>query len=145
MDYSTCVSESSLPDVIGVSRPELVAFRKTCSEGADWVYLPSRRAQKLWKVLWTPEGMKKLKSHFRLEDAEVEEVKDKIVFQEKEYEGVVVQKARNPRLLICRLDKEDVKVLVRDNKHFVVGMKVPLRADAGRWVAKRHPRFGGKW
>jgi hypothetical protein len=46
---------------------------------------------------------------------------------------------------MCKVGKEDVKVLVKDNSKFVVGMKVPLRKDAGRWVAKRHPRFGGKW
>lgn len=145
MDLNTCVSESSLPDAIGVSRPELVAFRKGCKEGEDWVYLPSRRVKKLWKVLWTPEGMKKLKAHFKLEEAEVAEVAEKVTFQEKEYEGVVVMKARNPRMLICRVDKEDVKVLVKDNRNFVLGMRVPLRKDAGMFVAKRHPRFGGKW
>lgn len=146
MDYNTCVSESSLPDVIGVSRPEIVAFRKGCSEGVDWVYLPSRRMKSLWKVLWTPEGMKKLKARFDLQDEELKEVEEKIVFKEKEFEGVVTQKVRNPRLLLCRVDGEDgVKVLVKDNRNFVVGMKVPLRKDAGRYVAKRHPRMGGKW
>jgi hypothetical protein len=58
---------------------------------------------------------------------------------------VVVSRVRNPRIIICKVGKEEVKVMVKDNSKFVAGMTVPLRKDAGRWVAKRHPRFGGKW
>lgn len=147
MDLNTCTSESSLPDVIGVARAEIVKFRKGCKEGEDWVYLPSRRVKSTWKVLWTPVGMLKLKAHFKLEDAEIAEVAEKVLFQEQEYEGTVVMKARNPRMLICKVNREsgEYKVLVKDNKNFTVGMKVPLRKDAGIFVAKRHPRFGGKW
>lgn len=147
MDLNTCVSESSLPDVIGVARKEIVGFRKGCKEGEDWVYLPSRRVKSTWKVLWTPVGMQKLKAHFNLGDEELQEVAEKVLFQEQEYEGTVVMKARNPRMLICKVNREsgEYKVLVKDNKNFTVGMKVPLRKDAGIFVAKRHPRFGGKW
>ena len=145
MNREECISESSLPDALGIGRKELVAFRKECFEGLDWVYEPSRRVKSTWKVLWTPIGMMKVKARFNLMDAEVEEVEEQISVAAQEWDGVVTAKARNPRIIMCRVGKEDVKVLVRDNSKFVLGMKVPLRKDAGRWVAKRHPRFGGKW
>jgi hypothetical protein len=128
-----------------MGRNELVAFRKECFEGLDWVYEPSRRVKSTWKVLWTPLGMMKVKIRFNLAEEEVEEVEEQISVAAQEWDGVVTSKARNPRIIMCRVGKEEVKVLVRDNSKFVVGMKVPLRKDAGRWVAKRHPRFGGKW
>lgn len=134
-----------MPDALGIARKELVAFRKECFEGLDWVYEPSRRVKSTWKVLWTPIGMMKVKVRFNLMDAEMQEVEEQISVAAQEWDGVVTSKARNPRIIMCRVQKEEVKVLVRDNSKFVVGMKVPLRKDAGRWVAKRHPRFGGKW
>lgn len=145
MNREECISESSLPDALGIGRKELVAFRKECFEGLDWVYEPSRRVKSTWKVLWTPIGMMKVKARFNLMDAEVQEVEEQISVAAQEWDGVVTSKARNPRIIMCRVQKEEVKVLVRDNSKFVIGMTVPLRKDAGRWVAKRHPRFGGKW
>lgn len=137
--------ESSLPDVIGVSRKHLVEFRKECFEGVDWVYEPSRRRKSLWRVLWTQAGMMKVRAHFKLEPVEVQEMEKMAGEVKREWDAVVVSKVRNPRILMCRVDGEDVKVLVRDNSKFLPGMRVPLRKDAGRWVAARHPRFGGKW
>lgn len=145
MNREECVSESSLPDALGIGRKELVAFRKECFEGLDWAYEPSRRVKSTWKVLWTPLGMMKIKARFNLAEEEVKEVEEQISVAAQEWDGVVTAKARNPRLIMCKVGKDEVKVLVRDNSKFVVGMTVPLRKDAGRWVARRHPRFGGKW
>jgi hypothetical protein len=67
----------------------------------------------------------------------------------KQVEGIVKAKFANPRIIACDIvrDKgyERVNVLVKDSKNFMLGMTVPLRSDGGRWIAAKHPRFGGKW
>lgn len=67
----------------------------------------------------------------------------------KQVEGIVKAKFVNPRIIACDIvrDKgyERVNVLVKDSKNFVIGMVVPLRSDGARWIAAKHPRFGGRW
>jgi hypothetical protein len=83
-----------------------------------------------------------------LEAPVVEELREAKA-DDKPKTGVVKGKFVNPRIILCEIEegkaKKDVNVLVRDSKNFVKGMVVPLRSDGQRWVAAKHPRFGGRW
>lgn len=147
MEASIVYREPDLVRLLGLRRVELAALRKKALEGRHWYALPSKKAKNLWAKVWTKEGVDWIKVEMGLAEGDLEALVD--AKPPKEHFGVVTGKFRNPRLIGCDLElesgKEAVTVLVRDSRNFVVGMRVPLRRDAGRWVAAKHPRFGGKW
>ena len=140
--------ESDICQLLGISRSELKAFREEAQEGKHWRLKPGNGLKFMWPIMWNEEGVKFLKEKAGIVDSLVDELKDQVE-QAKEVFGIVKLKFRNPNIILCTIqyDKvnKDVNVMVRDSKNFVVGMKVPLRSDGSRWVAKKHPRFGGKW
>lgn len=139
--------EPDLVRLLGVSKRELISMRGRALEGRHWYALASAKPKKLWAKVWTREGVEWIRSEMGLEVEVGEALKDAV--PPKEHFGIVTAKYRNPRMIGCDLElngkKEPVVVLVRDSRNFVPGMRVPLRRDGGRWVAAKHPRFGGKW
>jgi hypothetical protein len=144
--------EGDLSRLLGIGRNDLMAMRKKgeALEGRHWGRVPSARAERTWEVKWTDEGLKWLQEKEGIEQdvvAFAAEAAVEVVPKEAE----VVRKYRNPRVLGCEIidprngRRTAVNVLVRDSKNFVAGMMVPLRWDINRWVAAKHPRFGGKW
>lgn len=144
--------EGDLARLLGLQRNELVMMRRDgrALEGKHWGKEASARSEKLWAIKWTDEGLKWLQGEANIEDDVVafaaEAAEEKVV-----KEAEVVAKYRNPRILGCVIidprngRRTPVNVLVRDSKNFVAGMMVPLRWDVNRWVAAKHPRFGGRW
>lgn len=141
--------ENVVRDLTGLSKAALRAYREDPGflEGKHWFRKPRNGPKSMWPVVWTDEGVKQLGDVVGFEPEQVEAMKE--VEQPKQVEAVVRQKYANPRVIRCDLvrDKgvESVMVFVRDSRNFVPGMKVPLRSDGSRWVAAKHPRFGGKW
>jgi hypothetical protein len=131
----------------GLSRGEMMEWRGRLEEGKHWVRIPSNKPQKLWAIGWTEAGVAALGAGVGME--ELREDLEKGLEKPKEVIGVVKGKFKNNRVILCEIDYEkgkvEANVLVRDSKNFVVGMRVPLRSDGGRWVAAKHPRFGGRW
>jgi hypothetical protein len=144
--------EVDLVRLLGLSRMELIGYRKEgkALEGKHWGKVSSARPEKLWAIKWTDEGLKWLQGEAKIEDDVVAFAAEAAV-EEVVKEAEVVAKYRNPRILGCVIidprngRRTPVNVLVRDSKNFVAGMMVPLRWDVNRWVAAKHPRFGGRW
>jgi hypothetical protein len=140
--------ESDICRLLGLSRSELKGYREQAEEGKHWRRKPGNNLKFMWPIMWNAEGVKFIKVKAGIEDSLVEELKDQ-VSQAREIFGIVKMKFKNNHIILCTIkyDKvnKDVNVLVRDSKNFVVGMKVPLRSNGERYVAAKHPRFGGKW
>lgn len=141
-------TEGDLIRVTGISKQQMRGIRKKLSEGAHWFRKPSKGPKTLWPVYWTRIGVDNLCLMAGVDNPELEQ-ELAAVEPPKQVEGIVKAKFINPRIIGCDIvrDKgyERVNVLVKDSKNFVIGMVVPLRADGARWVAAKHPRFGGKW
>ena len=146
MDIKT-IKEGEVMRLTGLSKPEMMEWRGKLEEGKHWLRIPSNRPKKLWAVGWTEAGVAALGEGAGL--GELKEDLEKGLEKPKEVFGVVKGKFKNPRIILCAIEYEKVKVdanvLVKDSRNFVVGMRVPLRSDGGRWVAAKHPRFGGRW
>lgn len=144
MDYA----EGDVIRVTGISKQEIRVVRKKMSEGAHWFRRPSKGPKNLWPIFWTQLGLDCLCLQFGITDPDVEKELAEVEPPRK-VEGIVKAKFANPRIIACDIirDKgyERVNVLVKDSRNFVIGMVVPLRGDGGRWVAAKHPRFGGRW
>ena len=132
----------------GLNRNDLKGLRETALEGKHWLRKPRNGPKHLWPIFWTKDGIEFVRGKTGIEAEVVEELKEAVV-EEKPKTGVVKGKFRNQRIILCEIEdgksKKQVNVLVRDSKNFVVGMVVPLRSDGVRWVAAKHPRFGGRW
>ena len=132
----------------GLNRNDLKGLRETALEGKHWLRKPRNGPKHLWPIFWTKEGIEFVRGKTGIEAEVVEELKEAVV-EEKPKTGVVKGKFRNQRIILCEIEdgksKKQVNVLVRDSKNFVNGMIVPLRSDGQRWVAAKHPRFGGRW
>lgn len=144
MDYS----ESDLIRVTGLSKQQMRGCRKEMPEGAYWYRKPSKGPKNLWPIYWTRQGVDSLVLVSGIDSLALD--KDLAELEPpKQVEGIVKAKFANPRIIACDIvrDKgyERVNVLVKDSRNFIIGMVVPLRADGARWVAAKHPRFGGKW
>jgi hypothetical protein len=144
MDYS----EGDLIRVTGINKQQMREIRRKLSEGAHWYRKPSKGPNKLWPVYWTQVGVDNLCLLAGVDNPELEKELE-AVEPPKQVEGIVRGKFMNNRIIACDIvrDKgyERVNVLVRDSKNFVLGMVVPLRSDGARWIAAKHPRFGGRW
>lgn len=140
--------ESDICKLLGLSRSELKGYREKAVEGKHWRRKPGNGLQFMWPIMWNKDGVKFLKESAGIEDSLVAELKEQVE-QAREIFGIVKMKFRNPKIILCTIEydkvNKDVNVLVRDSRNFIVGMKVPLRSDGERWVAAKHPRFGGKW
>jgi hypothetical protein len=140
--------ETEVIRLTGLNRNDLKGLRETALEGKHWLRKPRNGPKHLWPIFWTKEGIEFVRSKTGIEAEVVEELKEAVV-EEKPKTGVVKGKFRNQRIILCEIEdgksKKQVNVLVRDSKNFVVGMVVPLRSDGQRWVASKHPRFGGRW
>ena len=144
MDYA----EGDLIRVTGIGKTQMREIRRKLEEGAHWYRKPSKGPKNLWPVYWTRIGVDNLCLIAGVDNPELEQELAEVE-PPKQVEGIVKAKFVNPRIIACDIvrDKgyERVNVLVRDSKNFVIGMVVPLRADGARWVAAKHPRFGGRW
>lgn len=140
--------ETEVIRLTGLNRNDLKVLRETALEGKHWLRKPRNGPKHLWPIFWTKEGIEFVRGKTGIEAEVVEELKEAVV-EEKPKTGVVKGKFRNQRIILCEIEdgksKKQVNVLVRDSKNFVVGMVVPLRSDGVRWVAAKHPRFGGRW
>lgn len=140
--------ETEVIRLTGLNRNDLKGLRETALEGKHWLRKPRNGPKHLWPIFWTKEGIEFVRGKTGIEAEVVEELKEAVV-EEKPKTGVVKGKFRNQRIILCEIEdgksKKQVNVLVRDSKNFVVGMVVPLRSDGQRWVAAKHPRFGGRW
>jgi hypothetical protein len=141
------IKEAEVMRLTGLSREEMKTWRGVLEEGKHWVRMPSNRLKKLWAIGWTGVGVEALSAK-----AGLSELKGDLevgLEKPKEVVGVVKGKFTNKRIILCEIEYDKVKVeanvLVKDSTNFVKGMRVPLRSDGGRWVAAKHPRFGGRW
>lgn len=141
------IKEAEVIRLTGLSKDEMKEWRSRLEEGKHWVRVPSNRPKKLWAISWTEAGVGALSKGADL--GELQADLDKNLEKPKEFFGIVKGKFTNKRIILCDVEYDKVKieanVLVRDSRNFVVGMRVPLRSDGGRWVAAKHPRFGGRW
>jgi hypothetical protein len=139
--------EGDLSRLLGLSRAELKDLRGRAMEGKHWARIANSARKQLWPVKWTDEGLEWIRKDMNLEVELVKEVEAAV--EVREFIGVVSGKYRNTRIIACILEsgrnRVPINVMVKDSKNFVVGMRVPLRKDFDRWVAAKHPRFGGKW
>lgn len=144
MDYP----EGDLIRVTGIGKTEMRLLRKKLEEGAHWYRKPSKGPKNLWPIYWTRVGVDSLCLMAGVTNPDLESELAEVE-PPKQTEGIVRGKFVNNRIIACDIvrDKgyERVNVLVRDSRNFVVGMVVPLRSDGGRWIAAKHPRFGGRW
>lgn len=144
MEYS----ESDLVRVTGINKAQMRELRRELQEGAHWFRKPSKGPKTMWPVFWTQAGVDSLCVKAGVDNPALE-AELAAVEPPKKVEGIVRAKYANTRIIACDIirDKgyERVQVLVRDSRNFVIGMVVPLRADGSRWVAAKHPRFGGRW
>jgi hypothetical protein len=141
------IKESEVMRLTGLSREEMKEWRVKLEEGKCWVRIPSNRPKKLWGIGWTEAGVEALGAGAGL--GQLQDDLEQSLEKPREVFGVVKGKYTNKRIILCAIEYDkvniDANVLVKDSKNFVVGMKVPLRSDGGRWVAAKHPRFGGRW
>jgi hypothetical protein len=144
MDYP----EGDLIRVTGIGKTEMRLLRKKLEEGAHWYRKPSKGPKNLWPIYWTRIGVDNLCLMAGVTNPDLESELAEVE-PPKQTEGIVRGKFVNNRIIACDIvrDKgyERVNVLVRDSRNFVIGMVVPLRSDGGRWIAAKHPRFGGRW
>lgn len=140
--------ESEVIRLTGLNRADLKGLRETALEGKHWIRKPRNGPKHLWPIYWTKEGIEFMQGKAGLEAPVIEELREAKA-DDKPKTGIVKGKFVNPRIILCEIEegkaKKDVNVLVRDSKNFVKGMVVPLRSDGQRWVAAKHPRFGGRW
>jgi hypothetical protein len=140
--------ESDVCELLGLSRSEFKQFRLDATEGLHWRKKPGNGLSFMWPIMWNEEGIKFLKEKAGIVDEVLAELDDKKAKESSTY-AVVIGRTKNPRMLLCSIhcgnDTKQEYVLCRDNANFVSGMKVPIRSDGKRWVAAKHPRFGGRW
>ena len=140
--------ESDICKLLGLSRSEFKGFRLDAEEGKHWFKKPNNGLKFMWPIMWTEEGVKFLKEKAGITDEVVKELDDKKAKESSTY-AVVIGRTKNPRMLLCSIhsgnDSKQEYILVRNNANFVAGMRVPIRSDGNRWVASKHPRFGGRW
>jgi hypothetical protein len=132
------MKEKQLSLALGLSRDVLKKMRSDYSEGVDWNRIESRKPKSMWEVQWTEEGIKKLKDTVGLK--EEEKVENPKIFQ-----GTVVRRFLNKRMLQVKIEDKEESVLCRDNTKFTQNMPVWVKWDGRHWVINRHPRFNGKY
>lgn len=136
------MKENQLIKTYGLSKDIMREFRDSCSyvEGVDWERIPSKRPQKIWEIQWTDAGILNLKATLGLRDPEP--VKERQMLRGK----VKSKYQNNARLLKVELpDGRFVNVLVKSTEKFAIGMAIDCLQDKERWVARRMPRFYGKY
>lgn len=126
--------------MLGLTKEIIREFRESGSyiEGVDWNKVPSKRPQKLWAVEWTEAGVQSLKANIGYKPVDVENV-------QPNKRGTVVAKFRNPKIVRVDFGGEVAHVLVSSSEKFKIGMHIDCRWDGHRYVARRTPRFFGKY
>ncbi len=132
--------ESELAKELGVNRDVLVAYRNGDMPRKGW----KRSRGAVWVTKMGEEWIhEQLGSDIGVELAEFEAEPG------APREMTVKKRPLNPRMVLCDLDGEEVKVRVRSNENFLVGMKLKARPpapDSRMWVLEgRGPRWRGKW
>lgn len=129
-------TEKELAAELGIDRKMLAGWRK---EGyvAHW----ERNGN---AIVYYPEGEHEVRNHLQKEIC-AKELSEPLPPPDGPQELVITKLPLNPRMVICG----DRKVKVRDNKNFIVGMKVNARPsrDGGHiWIiAGRGPRWRGRY
>lgn len=115
-----------------ISKAALIKLRKTTTveKGVDWV-LEKDSNNHRGAVLWTKEGLKKLYTHFGIEDKPVdikpppplkeEEVQKPEIKTNSQVPGIVRRKFPNKRLVLCEIRGVNSLVVVRDSTNMRVG------------------------
>ena len=129
-------TEKELATELGIDRKMLAGWRK---EGyiAYW----ERNGN---TIVYYPEGEHEVRNHLQKEIC-VKELSKPLPPPDGPQELVITKLPLNPRMVICG----DKKVKVRNNKNFIVGMKVnarPSRDGEHIWIiAGRGPRWRGRY
>lgn len=129
-------TEKELAAELGIDRKILVGWRK---EGyiAYW----ERNGN---TIVYYPEGEHEVRNHLQNEIC-VEELSEPLPPPDEPKEMVITKLPLNPRMVICG----DIRVKVRENKNFIVGMKVNARPSMDNeqvWVmVGRCPRWRGRY
>lgn len=136
------MKESQIIEITGLTKDILREFREsgTYKEGEDWVKIPSKRPEKFWVIDWTEQGFKTLKANINFTPVMT---KEEILKNTKR--GKVLAKFKNPRVIRVDIEGKEVNVLVSSSEKFKVGMPVDCAWDGARYVARRTPRFFGKY
>lgn len=129
-------TEKELAAELGIDRKMLAGWRK---EGYVAYWERNGNA-----IVYYPEGEHEVRNHLQKEIC-AKELSEPLPPPDGPQELVITKLPLNPRLVICG----DIKVKVRDNKNFIVGMKVnarPSRDGEHIWIiAGRGPRWRGRY
>ena len=131
--------ETHIIENSSLSRPQLLAIRRTFEEGRHWV----RNKARSGRVEWTPAGIEALAEEVGIAaDGLTGEVKE-------EREGLVTWAGyQNVTLIQAKLAgvEERVLVKVRNARLYVPGMKCVGRRNGERgWAEAKWPRAKGRF
>lgn len=129
-------TEKELADELGINRKMLTEWRK---EG-----LVSKWEKNGNTITYDSDGEHEVRNYLQNEIS-IKELSEPLPPPDEPREMVITKLPLNPRMVICG----DVRVKVRENKNFIVGMKVNARPSVDNeqvWVmVGRCPRWRGKY
>ena len=129
-------TEKELATELGIDRKMLAGWRK---EGFIAFWERDGNA-----IVYYPEGEHEIRNHLQRELC-AKELSDPLPPADEPTELTITKIPLNPKLVIC----DDIRVRVRENRNFLLGMKVmarPSRDNETIWaMIGRCPRWRGRY
>lgn len=133
------MKEYDLLDKYAIPKEELVSYRKTLTEGTDWVREPKgNKPAKLCPVIYTEEGLKKVLTRFGVNGVEPAQ------HEVKEFVGIVVKcDFPNPTILWANQEGRELQwpfpVKVSNSRLFYKGARIKVQAKNGKFFCSQRP------
>ena len=131
-------TEKELAEELGIDRKMLAGWRKDGTTSTScWIKVSNR-------IVYHPEGEHEVRNIIQRRLL-VQELSDPLPAPDDPQDFKVTQIPRNPRMLLS----DDIRIKVRDNKNFLLGMTVRARPSKDHnniWVmVGRCPRWRGRY
>lgn len=129
-------TEKELAEELGIDRKMLAGWRK---EGLTGGWEKNGNA-----IVYYPEGEHEIRNHLQRE-LMVQQLSDPLPAPDSPQDFKVTKIPLNPRMILS----DEIRIKVRDNKNFLLGMTVrarPSRDNNNIWVmVGRCPRWRGRY
>jgi hypothetical protein len=128
-------TEKEIISRFGLPRDEMIAFRKTLREGADWVRVRTGdKPVQMCPVMFTEEGMTKVIAKFGIQidaPAPADVWPKQATVTRTDYP--------NRRIMDVLIDGKTCRVVVHDSKMFYPGAEVKVDRKGGQLICSQRP------
>jgi hypothetical protein len=133
------MKEYDLLDKYAIPKDELIAYRKTLTEGSDWVREPKgNKPAKLCPVIYTEDGVQKVLTRFGVNGSEPAQ------HEVKEFIGIVVRcDFPNPTIIWANQEGRELQypftVKVSNSRLFFKGARIKVQTKNGKFFCSQRP------